>query len=229
MNAAAGRPVRIRRCVFVACLALAACAPDAPRPATSADAVAPAVADPAHATADAALSPPLVRAARAQIGVTRHYDPAYVRIPYPGGDVPRDRGVCTDVVVRALRTQGIDLQRAIYEDRVAHPAAYPGRGRAPDRTIDHRRVPNQMTWLARQGWSRPITARAGDYHAGDIVAWRLGNGLLHVGIVTDHTSSAGTPKIVHNIGRGAYEENVLFDFAIIGHYRPVFAAKPERH
>lgn len=170
----------------------------------------------------AAATPALVDAARAQVGVTVRYDPAYVRLPYPGGDVPEDRGVCTDVIVRALRTQGLDLQRAIHEDMRTAFTAYPRDwgARAPDRNIDHRRVPNQMRWFERQGWQRAIGGRSADFQAGDIVAWRLRSGLLHIGIVSDRRSAAGTPLILHNIARGTREDDLLFDHTIIGHYRP---------
>lgn len=164
----------------------------------------------------------LVEAARSQVGVTRTYDPAYVRLAFPGGDVPIDRGVCTDVIVRALRTRGIDLQQRIRDDKRAHPDAYPRRWRhqPADANIDHRRVPNQMTWFTRQGWQHAIGTRAADFNAGDIVAWDLGNGLLHVGIVSDRKARDGTPLILHNIARGTQEENLLFRHRIIGHYRP---------
>lgn len=170
-----------------------------------------------------AASPPLVAAARSQVGVTRRYDPAYVRLAYPGGDVPRDRGVCTDVVIRALRTQGLDLQQAIHEDMRVRFRTYPqdwGMS-GPDRNIDHRRVPNQMHWFKQQGWHRAISARAADYAPGDIVAWKLqGSGLLHIGIVSDRRSAQGVPLILHNIGAGTQEEDLLFRHSIIGHYRP---------
>ena len=172
--------------------------------------------------AQQAASQPLVAAARAQIGVTTRYDPAYRVLAYPGGDVPADRGVCTDVVVRALRSQGLDLQARVHEDMRDDFSAYPaiwGLSR-PDRNIDHRRVPNLMRWFERQGWQQPITAAATDYAAGDIVAWKLnGNGLLHVGIVSDRRLADGTPLVLHNIARGTREENLLFRHAIIGHYR----------
>lgn len=167
-------------------------------------------------------SPPLVAAARAQIGQTVRYDPAYTVLDYPGGDVPADRGVCTDVIVRALRTQGLDLQQRIHEDMRGQYSAYPalwGLSR-PDRNIDHRRVPNLMRWFERQGWQQPASSQAADYAAGDIVAWKLsGNGLLHVGIVSDRQRSDGTPLILHNIARGTQEEDLLFAHTIIGHYR----------
>lgn len=176
-------------------------------------------------SAPATSTPPLVIAARRQIGVTTRYDPAYVRLPYPNGDVPEDRGVCTDVVIRALRAQGLDLQRSVHEDMRAHFAEYPQKWglRGPDRNIDHRRVPNLQTWFARQGWSRPPTRNAVDYRAGDLVTWMLPGNLPHIGIVSDRTSLTGTPLIVHNIGRGTREENILFAHPITGHYRPVLS------
>lgn len=180
----------------------------APRPATAAAAV---IARSDHERiADAAL---------AQIGVTLAYDPAYVRLAYPGGDVPPDRGVCSDVVVRALRSLGIDLQRALHEDMGAAFAAYPTRWglKRPDRNIDHRRVLNLMTWFERQGWGRAISADAGDYAGGDIVAWDLGGGLTHIGVVVD--DDRGGLAIVHNIGSGARREAALFSWRQIGHYR----------
>jgi uncharacterized protein len=198
-----------------------ACQVDAP--AAQQAAVASAPPPPVPVPAPAAAASPLVAAARAQIGITRRYDPAYVELTYPGGDVPRDRGVCTDVVIRALRTQGLDLQQAIHRDMRENFAAYPplwGLKRA-NRSIDHRRVPNQMRWFERQGWAQPIGSDAAGYRAGDIVAWKLtGSGLLHIGIVSDRASVDGIPLIIHNIGRGTQEENLLFRHAIIGHYRP---------
>jgi uncharacterized protein YijF (DUF1287 family) len=168
------------------------------------------------------VSPPLVAAARAQIGVTTRYDPAYFSLTYPNGDPPLDRGVCTDVVIRALRTQGIDLQQRINDDMRGNFTAYPqlwGLSR-PDRNIDHRRVPNQMRWFQRQGWELPISTVADDYAAGDIVAWKLnGNGLLHVGIVSDQRLDDGTPLVLHNIAHGTQEQDLLFRHTIIGHYR----------
>lgn len=165
---------------------------------------------------------PLVNAARKQIGVTLTYDPAYVRLPYPGGDVPESRGVCTDVVIRAFRAQRIDLQQRVHEDMRAHFAKYPQKWglRRPDSNIDHRRVPNLQTWFARQGWSLPVTSRAVDYRVGDLVTWMLPGNLPHIGIVSDRKSPIGTPLIIHNIGRGTREEDILFGHRITGHYRP---------
>ena len=154
--------------------------------------------------------------------MTTRYDPAYFSLAYPNGDPPPDRGVCTDVVIRALRTQGVDLQQRIHEDMRQDFTAYPQLWdlSRPDRNIDHRRVPNQMRWFERQGWQQPISTRADDYAAGDIVAWKLnGNGLLHVGIVSDRRLADGTPLILHNIAQGTQEQDLLFRHSIIGHYR----------
>jgi uncharacterized protein len=198
-------------------VSLAACRPSSPPPQAEQAGSAPA------APAALPASPPLVAAARRQIGVTLLYDPAYVEMTYPGGDVPAGRGVCTDVIVRALRVVGLDLQQAINEDMRAHFAAYPQMWGlpGPNRSIDHRRVPNQMRWFEREGWLRPITANAADYAAGDIAAWQLtGSGLLHIGIVSDHKNRVGTPLVIHNIGNGVQEDDLLFEHPLIGHYRP---------
>lgn len=165
----------------------------------------------------------VVAAARAQVGVTLHYDPSYRKLAYPGGDVEPERGVCTDVVVRALRSaRSLDLQRRVHEDLAANWDAYPhpaswGLGK-PDPNIDHRRVPNLMTWFERGGYSRPITRAPADYLPGDVVAWDLGRGILHIGIVSD-LKPDGVPLVIHNIGAGTREEDILFRYAIIGHYR----------
>jgi uncharacterized protein YijF (DUF1287 family) len=178
-------------------------------------------------------SPDIVAGARAQVGVTLHYDPAYRKLAYPGGDVSPERGVCTDVVVRALRSaRSIDLQRGVHEDLSANWSAYPHQSRwglsKPDPNIDHRRVPNLMTWFKRRGYSRPITRESADYLPGDVVAWDLGRGILHIGIVSDR-KPAGVPLVIHNIGAGTREEDILFRYTIIGHYRlppmPVSSAR----
>lgn len=163
----------------------------------------------------------LVQAAREQVGVTLSYDPTYRQLDYPGGDVPLTTGVCTDVLIRALRHQGLDLQEALHRDMRAHFAEYPRHWglRRPDANIDHRRVPNLMTYFRRQGWALPPSQVAGGYRAGDIVAWDLGGGLTHIGILSDRRAAGGEPLVLHNIGRGAQEEDILFRFRIIGHYR----------
>lgn len=166
----------------------------------------------------------LVEAARTQVGVTLGYDPAYRRIAYPGGDVPLATGVCTDVVIRALRAQGLDLQQRVHEDMRRHFSAYPRHWglKRPDPNIDHRRVPNLMTWFDRQGLSLKVGRAAADYQPGDIVTWDLGRGLQHIGIISDRRSREGTPLALHNIGQGTREEDILFRWPILGHYR--FAA-----
>lgn len=154
--------------------------------------------------------------------MVRYYDPAYVQLTYPGGDVAGDRGVCTDVVIRALRTQGLDLQRAVHEDMRTNFPHYPKiwRATAADRNIDHRRVPNLRRWFERQGWQQPVSMNAADYRPGDLVTWGLGRGLTHIGIVSDRKSFGGDPLILHNIARGTQEEDLLFAYPITGHYRP---------
>jgi hypothetical protein len=162
--------------------------------------------------------------AAAALDRTHHavrYDPAYVHLAYPGGDVPAETGVCTDEVIRAYRAVGIDLQKEVHEDMAANFAAYPrkwGR-REPDSNIDHRRVPNLMVFFSRKGESLPITDRAEDYRPGDLVTWDLGRGVTHIGMVVDRkTLLTRRYMIVHNIGEGPKLEDVLFDWKITGHY-----------
>jgi uncharacterized protein len=136
--------------------------------------------------------------------------------------VPLDRGVCADVVVRALRAGGLDLQQAVHEDMQRYFTAYPQKwgARKPDRNIDHRRVANLMKWFERKGKALPLGLKAEDYRAGDIVAWELDNGLLHIGVVSNVTVEGTTRlSIVHNINAGAQLADVLFAWKIIGHYR----------
>ncbi|MCU0794793.1 MAG: DUF1287 domain-containing protein [Akkermansiaceae bacterium] len=164
----------------------------------------------------------IVEAARSQIGVTTSYDPAYVALAYPGGDVPMDRGVCTDVVIRALRKAlQADLQALVHADMRAHFAKYPknwGLTRT-DRNIDHRRVPNLQTYLKRRGFSLPVSKDPADYLPGDLVTCTVPPHLPHIMIVSDRKSADGTPLIIHNIGRGTVEEDRLFSFPLTGHYR----------
>lgn len=223
-----GRPLFVNRFLigaFATALLLAACsrAPQAPGQTQSK----PAASSPQAPAPRDAASPPVVAAARGQIGVTRYYDPAYVQLAYPGGDVAADRGVCTDVVIRALRSQGLDLQQTVHEDMRANFAAYPSiwRAKSTDRNIDHRRVPNLRRWFERQRWSLPVSERGADYRAGDLVTWELNGGLPHIGIVSDRKSwDRQRPLILHNIARGTQEDDVLFDYPITGHYRPVLPA-----
>lgn len=169
----------------------------------------------------------LKKLSAAAIERTNHqvrYDPAYVRIPYPGGDVPADTGVCTDEVIRSYRALGIDLQKEVHEDMVQNFSAYPRSARwlltKPDSNIDHRRVPNLMVFFHRKGESLPITNGSEDYSPGELVTWDLGGGVPHIGIIVDRRSpDSGRYMIVHNIGRGPQLEDVLFDWKITGHFR----------
>jgi len=169
----------------------------------------------------------LEKLSTAAIERTHHavrYDPQYVRIPYPGGDVPAGTGVCSDEVIRAYRGLGIDLQKEVHEDMVADFSAYPNQRRwllvHPDSNIDHRRVPNLMVFFSRKGTSLPTTTRAEDYQPGELVTWDLGGGVPHIGIVVDRKSAAsGRYMVVHNIGAGPKMEDVLFNWKITGHYR----------
>ena len=163
----------------------------------------------------------LVRDARSQIGVTMSYDPAYRKIAFPMGDVPLSTGVCTDVVIRALRGQGVDLQALVNKDMKAAWAAYPKIWglQKPDGNIDHRRVPNLEVFFRRHGQSLSLSDKT-TFKAGDIVTWRLPqSNLPHIGIVSDKRAADGTPVIIHNIGRGTREENVLFAYPLKGHFR----------
>lgn len=149
------------------------------------------------------------------------YDPSYFSIPYPNGDVPADKGVCTDVVIRAYRMMGIDLQKEVHEDMKAHFSLYPTIWglKKTDTNIDHRRVPNLMVFFKRKGKELPITKNPNDYKPGDIVCWNLGGATTHIGIVVNRKSADGKRyQVVHNIGGGQVCEDVLFDYTIIGHY-----------
>jgi len=183
-------------------------------------------------------------AARSQVGVTTGYDPSYVRLSYPDGDVPQESGVCTDVVIRALRkAKNFDLQKAVHEDMKANFSAYPKNWghKAPDANIDHRRVPNLEKFFERKGWKQPIGKKGPDYKPGDIVTVRLPGGLPHIMIVSSKKNEEGTPLAIHNIstggsivqsllqaprflgihniGAGTREEDCLFTYRLVGHYR----------
>lgn len=149
------------------------------------------------------------------------YDPGYYTIPYPNGDVPADKGVCTDVIIRAYRKLGIDLQQKIHEDMKANFSKYPKKWgmKSTDKNIDHRRVPNQATFFSRFGSVKKISDKAEDYIVGDIVTWDLGRGITHIGIVTDRMSAdKKRPLIVHNIGQGQVLQDCLFSYKVTGHY-----------
>ena len=159
--------------------------------------------------------------AKKQIGITTSYDPTYRKLDFPRGDVPINTGVCTDVIIRAYRLQNIDLQQLINHDMKSNWSSYPKTWglKSTDKNIDHRRVPNLEVFFARHGQTLSITDKA-SFQAGDVVTWRLPNGNLpHTGIVSDKAAADGTPLIIHNIGRGTQEENILFTYPITKHFR----------
>ena len=175
-----------------------------------------------HSAKPSSKRHPLVKAAMAQIGVTTIYDPSYVALKYPLGDVPIERGVCRDVVIRAFREVGIDLQQAVHLDMCKHFESYPktwGLNR-PDRNIDHRRVYNLMRYFLRKGWQISTSKNPSSFLPGDIVAWKLDNNLPHIGFVSDILGQAANERqIIHNIGAGTQLEDSLFEWIILGHYR----------
>lgn len=161
-----------------------------------------------------------VAAARSQIGKTLSYDARYARIPYPGGDIPLVAGCCTDVVIRAYRSLGLDLQKLVHEDILLAPGSYRGlltHGK-PDTNIDHRRVSVVWAYLRRHASVRPCSPNPADYRAGDLVIWRLQSGRLHLGVVS-FAQSGEAPLVIHNIIFGPKEEAMLFGWPVIGHYR----------
>lgn len=165
----------------------------------------------------------LVEAALERTHHRVRYVSEYVRIPYPGGDVPADTGVCTDEIIRSYRAVGVDLQKEVHEDMLRDFSAYPNQRRwrrsRPDANIDHRRVPNLMVFFQRQGETLEITNQGRDYQPGDLVTWDLGANVPHIGIVVNQKSPSGRFMVVHNIGQGPRMEDVLFNWKITGHYR----------
>jgi uncharacterized protein len=164
----------------------------------------------------------LIAAARRQVGVTIAYDPAYTRLAFPGGDVPRAKGVCTDVVIRAYRDAfGADLQALVNADMARAFAAYPRRWglRSTDRNIDHRRVPNLQTFLTRKGARLSMSSNPANWQPGDIFTSLIGGSLPHIGIVSDRRAARGVPMVIHNIGQGTREEDTLFAYPLTGHFR----------
>jgi uncharacterized protein YijF (DUF1287 family) len=165
----------------------------------------------------------LLESAHDQVKVTTKYTQDYVVIPYPNGDLPPDTGACTDVVIRAFRKAGVDLQKEVHEDMAANFASYPQKWglRSTDTNIDHRRVPNLQTFFTRRGKSLPVSNDADTYKPGDVVTWDLdGKGMTHTGLVSnDWNESKKRYLIIHNIGGGVHEEDRLFDWKITGHYR----------
>ncbi len=164
----------------------------------------------------------IIEAARSQVGITTSYDPAYRSMDYPGGDVPDSSGVCTDVVIRALRkAMDLDLQKQVHEDMKNNFSRYPriwGLSRT-DRNIDHRRVPNLQTFFTRKGWKLPIPEKPADYQPGDLVTCTVPPNLPHIMIVSDRRTAEGRPLVIHNIGQGTREEDRLADFPVTGCYR----------
>jgi uncharacterized protein len=165
----------------------------------------------------------LISAAETQIGLTLNYDPNYTKIDYPGGDVPLERGVCTDVIIRAYRQAlAIDLQKLVHEDMKNSFSAYPTKWglRRTDSNIDHRRVPNLQTFFTRQNAELPISKSAIDYKPGDLITMLLPGSLTHIALITHYANPDGTkPLCIHNIGGGAKLEDVLFAYPLTGHYR----------
>ncbi len=164
----------------------------------------------------------VIEGAIEQTSYTHSYDPAYMKIAYPGGDVPREKGVCTDVVIRAFRAVSVDLQKEVHEDMARNFSLYPQKWglKKPDTNIDHRRVPNLMTYFKRKGKALSVTDNPKNYLPGDVVAWDLGGGVLHIGIVSNvFTDDRARFHIVHNICCGAQLEDALFSWKVIGHYR----------
>jgi hypothetical protein len=163
----------------------------------------------------------MVQAAMERTKLTVRYEPAYVRLDYPNGDVPADTGVCTDEIIRSYRQLGFDLQKLVHEDMKRAFAAYPKIWglKSTDKNIDHRRVPNLQTFFKRRGASLPVTQNAADYRPGDLITCTVPPHLPHIAIVVPAPDGGETPWIVHNIGQGPKCENRLFEFPLTGHYR----------
>ncbi|WP_292684792.1 DUF1287 domain-containing protein [Novosphingobium sp.] len=164
----------------------------------------------------------LIAAARRQVGVTLSYDPAYTALAYPLGDVPRERGVCTDVLIRAYRDAlGVDLQREVHQDMAGNFAVYPRRWglRRPDRNIDHRRVPNLQAYWSRQGARLALSTDPAAWQPGDVFTSLVGGTLPHIGIVSDRLGTSGRLLVIHNIGAGTREEDALLDHPLTGRFR----------
>lgn len=165
----------------------------------------------------------MLESAVEQTTLTKSYDPAYVVLPYPNGDVPIETGVCSDVVIRGFRKAGVDLQKEIHEDMSTNFSVYPKKWglKKADPNIDHRRVPNLQTYFTRKGKSLQITDKAENYKPGDVVAWHLDEkGTTHIGLVSNMWNE--TTKrylIIHNIGSGTKAEDVVFEWKIVGHFR----------
>lgn len=166
----------------------------------------------------------LSNAALSIIDSSIEYDLAYFSIEYPNGDIPKNKGVCTDVIIRSYRILGIDLQKEVHEDMIANFSAYPNLQKwgmtKTDTNIDHRRVPNLEIFFERKGEKLPITKNPNDYKTGEIVTWMINDKLPHIGIITNKKSKDGKRNlIVHNVGNGQVLEDCLFKYTIVGHYK----------
>ncbi|MFC0776823.1 DUF1287 domain-containing protein [Flavobacterium sp. HJSW_4] len=166
----------------------------------------------------------LSQAAISIIDPSVDYDPAYFKIEYPNGDVPKNKGVCTDVIIRSYRILNIDLQKEVHEDMIENFSLYPNLKNwgmtKTDTNIDHRRVPNLEVFFERKGTKLPITQDAKDYKTGELVTWMINDKLPHIGIVTNKKSKDGKRNlIVHNVGRGQVLEDCLFEYKIVGHFK----------
>lgn len=176
-----------------------------------------------HKTTVKTFEEKLSEAAISIIDPSIHYDPAYFSIKYPNGDIPVNKGVCTDVVIRSYRKLGIDLQKEVHEDMVDNFSKYPNLKKwgmtKTDTNIDHRRVPNLEVFFERKGTKLPVSENAKDYKTGEIVTWMINGKLPHIGIITNKKSEDGKRNlIVHNVGGGQVLEDCLFEYKIIGHY-----------
>ncbi len=170
------------------------------------------------------FSEKLSQAAISIIDPSIDYDPAYFKIDYPNGDVPKGKGVCTDVIIRSYRILNIDLQKEVHEDMAENFSLYPNLKKwgmtKTDTNIDHRRVPNLEVFFERKGTKLPVTQNASDYKTGELVTWMINDKLPHIGIVTSKKSSDGKRNlIVHNVGGGQVLEDCLFEYKIVGHFK----------
>jgi uncharacterized protein YijF (DUF1287 family) len=174
-----------------------------------------------HITAAESFAAKLTHAALDRTKKSVRYDPAYVSLSYPGGDVPADTGVCTDEVIRSYRAQGIDLQKLVHEDMKRAFSAYPKNWglKTTDKNIDHRRVPNLQAFFKRRGAALPVTQTPSDYKPGDLITCTVAGKLPHIALVVPSPAGSGTPWIIHNIGQGPQCEDRLFEFPLTGHYR----------
>jgi uncharacterized protein YijF (DUF1287 family) len=234
------KPFSATLCCFVlfglgACSVQRAGTPGEKGQAPASRATSPASAPQQRAAKPVYESPLLERLVAAAVERTSHeveYDPSYFKLDYPNGDVPAEKGVCTDEVIRSYRALGIDLQKEVHEDMAANFSRYPTKFglKSTDTNIDHRRVPNLRVFFERKGKSLPITDEAADYRPGDIVTWDLNASQTHIGIVVDQPAATpGRYMIMHNIGQGPKIEDVLFVWKITGHFRytgPPPAPKP---